>query len=57
MIKHRRETRSADEIHAIFVQTAREGVQEALRFEPEAIGYLMLENIRNAATARTNGSL
>lgn len=51
------EVRSEEEIMMVFVQVARDAVEKALRMEPEALGYLMLENIRNASTARTNGTI
>lgn len=52
-----REVRSEEEIMRSLTLIVRDAVQKAIRMEPEALGYLMLEQIRNAAVTRANGTI
>lgn len=47
-INRKREVRSEEEIMRSLTIIVRDAVQKAIRMEPEALGYLMLEYIRNA---------
>lgn len=57
MLKWHKEVRSEDELMRLFVQVARDAVQEALSFEPESLGYLMLEQIRYATSTGTDSTI
>ncbi len=53
----RGELKSTDELYALMATVVRDAVQKACHKEWQAVGFLMLEDLKNAATSRTDGTL